>query len=89
MVAICPHCYTQRCFQKVEKEYEWMKTNGDCPVIDEEGARNIKKMIKHAEEMIKEREEIDSFMEYNKLSPEDMSWVQNLIRENKNKNQQE
>lgn len=83
---LCPHCSTSRGFHRVEKEYEWMKTNGDCPMIDKEGVRNIGQMLRHADELVKEKEEIDSFMEYNKLAPEDMTWVKNLIRENKSEN---
>lgn len=81
----CPHCKKRDDASIVEKEYKWMRTDGDCPIADKETVAKVKDLVNHAIETAIERDEINSFMEYHELSPQDMSWVENLTRDNKNK----
>lgn len=59
----CPRCYKQAVIYTGEY-FEWMKTNPECPELNQHETKIIKKAMKNAESLKTENRSLEAFLHY-------------------------
>lgn len=63
----CPNCYSSTRIY-TEEVFEWMKTNPECPELDKQDLKKVKKALTNTKQLILEDQGIDQFLHYYKLN---------------------
>lgn len=64
--ATCPRCYGPSILY-IGYQYEWMRTNPECPELTRRDLRKLKKALKNSKKTMIEYESIEQFLHYYKL----------------------
>jgi|HigsolmetaGSP12D_1036236.scaffolds.fasta_scaffold00398_4 hypothetical protein len=59
----CPNCH-QPAQLYTGEQFEWMKTNPDCPELNKRDLRKIKKVMKTLKRLTSESRSLDTFLQY-------------------------